>query len=103
MHLGTYHRNENEEVDSDKVRWSRTQHAFEHTLRASDFVDEEPIQLEIENAPPVRVHVRYEEDMAPTLTVRLVNDAIHDRSDWAGICDSTMFQVGISLEPQGGQ
>ena len=94
---GTYRQ---EEVDDERreVTWKRTHHVHELEIRSDQFVETSVISHKCEENQDVRVHIRVEKsDDGPRVTIRLVNDAEHHKSNWLEICNSTMLQAKLSV------
>jgi hypothetical protein len=97
---GTYHQKNPEDRDSTTSQWQRVHHEYTTTISSSDFLNQNFINLQLPNYPNIRLHMRSDGLESRSLTVRLVNDAKHPKSDWVGICDSTMLQVSVRVEIQ---
>jgi len=95
---GTYHRQSTTPIEGKPVAWQRFHHQFSQEFTSLDFNADNVVNLQLPEHSYVRLHLRYESEDSPSLTVRLVNDSTHPKSDWVGICDHTMLQVGINIE-----
>ena len=99
---GTYHQKNPADRETKTSQWQRNQHEFTTSISSSDFLNQNFINLQLPNYPNIRLHMRSDGEESNSLTVRLVNDAKHPKSDWVGICDNTMLQVSIQVEIETG-
>ena len=93
------------DLQTGRSRWraqrshlKRTHHVHELEIRSDQFVETSVISHKCEENQDVRVHIRVEKsDDGPRVTIRLVNDAEHHKSNWLEICNSTMLQAKLSV------
>jgi hypothetical protein len=97
-----YNRIEPYSKDDKSHNWKRTPCSFIFKIRSTDFSSENIFEHEPIEYPGIRLHFRIGSSEHPSLTVRLVNDNEHYKSEWEEITNNTMMQVKINLYSQMG-